>query len=135
MNIFFEKVEMWSNCILHILVMLNSVRKLSFAPTCNKRQSVRVVKELVLKANGLCPREFKSRLCRFCFLCKKTTSQRFELWRAEPNRFLIYLLNHSDKMSGTRILWWSDTVVRLKSSSVYPVMLMYHINLYTRSLV
>ncbi len=27
-------------------------------------QSVRVVKELVLKANGLCPREFKSRLCR-----------------------------------------------------------------------
>jgi len=38
-------------------------------------------------------------------------------------------------MSGTEILWWSDTVVRLKSSSVYPVMLMYHINLYTRSLV
>ena len=29
----------------------------------------------------------------------KTTSQRFELWRAEPNRFLIYLLNHSDMMS------------------------------------
>jgi hypothetical protein len=28
-----------------------------------------------------------------------TTSQRFELWRAEPNRFLIYLLNHSDTMS------------------------------------
>jgi hypothetical protein len=26
---------------------------------------VRVVKELVLKANGLCPREFKSRRCRF----------------------------------------------------------------------
>ena len=25
----------------------------------------RVVKELVLKANGLCPREFKSRRCRF----------------------------------------------------------------------
>jgi hypothetical protein len=24
-----------------------------------------VVKELVLKANGLCPREFKSRRCRF----------------------------------------------------------------------
>ena len=30
---------------------------------------------------------------------KHTTSQRFELWRAEPNRFLIYLLNHSDTMS------------------------------------
>ena len=30
---------------------------------------------------------------------KRTTSQRFELWRAEPNRFLIYLLNHSDTMS------------------------------------
>ena len=25
--------------------------------------------------------------------------QRFELWRAEPNNFLIYLLNHSDTMS------------------------------------
>jgi hypothetical protein len=30
---------------------------------------------------------------------ESTTSQRFELWRAEPNRFLIYLLNHSDTMS------------------------------------
>ena len=30
---------------------------------------------------------------------KVSTSQRFELWRAEPNRFLIYLLNHSDTMS------------------------------------
>jgi hypothetical protein len=30
---------------------------------------------------------------------KRSTSQRFELWRAEPNRFLIYLLNHSDTMS------------------------------------
>ena len=29
---------------------------------------VRVVKELVLKANALCPREFKSRRCRFFFL-------------------------------------------------------------------
>jgi hypothetical protein len=29
------------------------------------RHCVRVVKELVLKANGLCPREFKSRRCRF----------------------------------------------------------------------
>jgi hypothetical protein len=28
------------------------------------RHRVRVVKELVLKANGLCPREFKSRRCR-----------------------------------------------------------------------
>ena len=47
----------------------------------------------------------------FCFLLvflrarltkkkgRVTTSQRFELWRAEPNRFLIYLLNHSDTMS------------------------------------
>ena len=32
---------------------------------------------------------------------KRSTSQRFELWRAEPNRFLIYLLNHSDTMSCT----------------------------------
>ena len=32
------------------------------------RQRVRVVKELVLKANGLCPREFKSRRCRI-FVC------------------------------------------------------------------
>ncbi len=32
-----------------------------------------------------------------------TTSQRFELWRAEPNRFLIYLLNHSDTMSLLRV--------------------------------
>ena len=33
------------------------------------RHRVRVVKELVLKANGLCPREFKSRRCRhFCFV-------------------------------------------------------------------
>ena len=32
---------------------------------CEYRQRVRVVKELVLKANGLCPREFKSRRCRF----------------------------------------------------------------------
>ena len=31
------------------------------------RQRVRVVKELVLKANGLCPREFKSRRCRLIF--------------------------------------------------------------------
>ena len=31
---------------------------------CEYRQRVRVVKELVLKANGLCPREFKSRRCR-----------------------------------------------------------------------
>ena len=30
---------------------------------------------------------------------QKTTSQRFELWRAEPNSFLNYLLNHSDMMS------------------------------------
>ena len=29
------------------------------------RHRVRVVKELVLKANGLCPREFKSRRCRY----------------------------------------------------------------------
>jgi hypothetical protein len=28
-----------------------------------------VVKELVSKANGLCPREFKSRPCRFFWLC------------------------------------------------------------------
>jgi hypothetical protein len=33
-----------------------------------------------------------------------TTSQRFELWRAEPNRFLIYLLNHSDTMSNLILL-------------------------------
>ena len=31
---------------------------------------VRVVKELVLKVNGLCPREFKSRRCRF-LSCKR----------------------------------------------------------------
>ena len=42
--------------------------------------------------------------CIFCPGCDRaktivTTSQRFELWRAEPNRFLIYLLNHSDTMS------------------------------------
>ena len=30
---------------------------------------------------------------------KKSTPQRFELWRAKPNRFLIYLLNHSDTVS------------------------------------
>src|SRR5206468_2733318 len=29
----------------------------------------------------------------------KTTSTRFELARAEPSRFLIYLLNHSDTTS------------------------------------
>ena len=34
---------------------------------CEYRQRVRVVKELVLKANGLCPREFKSRRCRSFF--------------------------------------------------------------------
>ena len=32
---------------------------------------------------------------------KISTPQRFELWRAEPNRFLIYLLNHSDMVSST----------------------------------
>jgi hypothetical protein len=32
--------------------------------TIRWRHRVRVVKELVLKANGLCPREFKSRRCR-----------------------------------------------------------------------
>ena len=37
-----------------------------------KRQRVRVVKELVLKANGLRPREFKSRLCRFWILYAKS---------------------------------------------------------------
>ena len=36
-----------------------------FVYLCVFRQRVRVVKELVLKANGLCPREFKSRRCRF----------------------------------------------------------------------
>jgi hypothetical protein len=50
------------------------------------------------------------------FLCgggwqkKRTTSQRFELWRAEPNRFLIYLLNHSDTMSELVIESKCDTV-------------------------
>ena len=46
---------------------------------CEYRQRVRVVKELVLKANGLCPREFKSRRChlffgliKFVFLSKET---------------------------------------------------------------
>ena len=34
---------------------------------CFERHCVRVVKELVLKANGLCPREFKSRRCRNFF--------------------------------------------------------------------
>jgi hypothetical protein len=34
------------------------------------RHRVRVVKELVLKANGLCPREFESRRCRFFELYK-----------------------------------------------------------------
>ena len=33
-----------------------------------KRHCVRVVKELVLKANGLCPREFESRRCRPFFV-------------------------------------------------------------------
>ena len=33
-----------------------------------KRHCVRVVKELVLKANGLCPREFESRRCRRFFV-------------------------------------------------------------------
>jgi hypothetical protein len=32
-------------------------------------------------------------------LKNRPTSQRFELWRAKPSRFLIYLLNHSDTMS------------------------------------
>jgi hypothetical protein len=34
------------------------------------RHRVRVVKELVLKANGLCPREFKSRRCRELFVAR-----------------------------------------------------------------
>ena len=40
------------------------------------RHCVRVVKELVLKANGLCPREFKSRRCRFCFLFLKKKQEK-----------------------------------------------------------
>ena len=37
-------------------------------PCCtDHRHRVRVVKELVLKANGLCPRELKSRRCRSAF--------------------------------------------------------------------
>jgi hypothetical protein len=54
--------------ILHILLTLDTF----FVSQCVNRQRVRVVKELVLKANGLCPREFKSRRCRFFssfFLC------------------------------------------------------------------
>jgi hypothetical protein len=33
---------------------------------------------------------------------KRATATRFELARAEPSRFLIYLLNHSDTLSGSR---------------------------------
>ena len=32
---------------------------------------------------------------------KRATATRFELARAEPSRFLIYLLNHSDMVSST----------------------------------
>ena len=35
--------------------------------TAQRGHRVRVVKELVLKANGLCPREFESRRCRTFF--------------------------------------------------------------------
>ena len=38
--------------------------KMGWRRSVLKRHCVRVVKELVLKANGLCPREFKSRRCR-----------------------------------------------------------------------
>ena len=63
-------------------------------------QRVRVVKEVDSKSTGLCPREFKARRCRsFVLKGKKSTSTRFELARAEPSRFLIYLLNHSDTTS------------------------------------
>ena len=45
---------------------------------------------------------------------KISTPQRFELWRAEPNRFLIYLLNHSDMVSSTgsyqEMLIWRQRV-------------------------
>ena len=44
----------------------------------------------------------------------KPTSQRFELWRAEPNRFLIYLLNHSDMMSSACKLCANGVTVTLK---------------------
>jgi hypothetical protein len=34
---------------------------------------------------------------------KEATPTRFELARAEPSRFLIYLLNHSDTVSGSKV--------------------------------
>ena len=38
-------------------------------------------------------------LCGLCVEKKKATAAGFELARAEPNRFRVCLLNHSDKLS------------------------------------
>jgi hypothetical protein len=47
---------------------------------------------------------------------KEATPTRFELARAEPSRFLIYLLNHSDTVSGSCILSKKDGVMRESNS-------------------
>ncbi len=47
---------------------------------------------------------------------KEATPTRFELARAEPSRFLIYLLNHSDTVSGSLTSLKKDGVMRESNS-------------------
>ena len=54
-------------------------------------QNVRVVKDLVLKANGLCPREVKSRIC-----------PKFWQWR------LVEISMHMEKKSNLENFYWKN---------------------------
>ena len=72
------------------------------------RHCVRVVKELVLKANGLCPREFKSRRCRFLFVFLKAPKKKVQSVGIEPTLLrtcaLSMRLNHSAKTADDKIV-------------------------------
>ena len=69
-----------------------------------RRHRVRVVEEVDLLGSARASSNlvdvafFFGDQSLFFFIAKKTTATRFELARAEPSRFRIYLLNHSDTL-------------------------------------
>ena len=69
-----------SNTYNSNLNIYNYLQKQHFEQKKFQKQRARVVKELVLKANGLCPRELKSCRCRFLnlhYFCKTQNSYTF----------------------------------------------------------
>ena len=79
----------WFNVSIHIKLQ-NSIAKTNFQKYSPRGDSNPQPPDPKSDALSIAP-------LRHSF--QKTTSTRFELARAEPSRFLIYLLNHSDTTS------------------------------------